>query len=405
LNLVLYTYYWLLLRHIQVLRHDIGCHAEEGWRHEGSKYSHEAVTHGTATARCVEQLNPPPKAKGSPATRIFGAEDPLLGFLQTKGACGIGKEALDNALVDHVLERAATAGSGFLLEVAVAALIPPSVSTSVLRPKGVGARGEVWRVDDEEFLRDATVGSTDEDIAASTSSLVVCSVEVDQLSAPPRWVEAQICDSGLRAESQIARLENAAGSSSGEVQKIMAAAVVSLLEQHTPKEGAANLVPYVSPSTDSVSEVVSMGLREAISAVINLPKGDGCGGGGGGGECGRQLPGVAGHLLKLATGFKVKALAASTMMASLATLLGDLLQPGNTPPDGLRSTVISMAQKAATTSCAVSSDPRDFAKNLLAAATGGERIAFTANELNKLCAAAAGGVVPKHHGNAAGAAA
>ena len=101
------------------------------------------MTHGTAAVRCVEQLNPPSKAKGSSVTRIFGAEDPLLGFLQTKGACGIGQETLDNALVNHVLERAATAGSGFLLEVAVATLIPPSVSTSVLRPKGEGARGEV----------------------------------------------------------------------------------------------------------------------------------------------------------------------------------------------------------------------------------------------------------------------
>jgi hypothetical protein len=63
------------------------------------------------------------------------------------------------------------------------------------------------------------VGSTDEDIAACTASLVLCAVTVDQLSAPPRWVEARICDFGLPTESQIALLENAAGGSSGEVQE------------------------------------------------------------------------------------------------------------------------------------------------------------------------------------------
>ena len=105
------------------------------------------------------------------------------------------------------------------------------------------------------------MGSTDEDIAACTSSLVLCAVTVDQLSAPPRWVEAQICDSGLPAESQIALLENAAGGSSGEVQKIMAAAVASLLEQHTLQEGAANLVQHVPGSADSVSVMGRPDLR------------------------------------------------------------------------------------------------------------------------------------------------
>jgi hypothetical protein len=205
-------------------------------------------------------------------------------------------------------------------------------------------------------------------------------------------------NSGAPAESQIGLLENAAGGSS-EVRQIAEATVASLEEHRTPKEGSTALVNASLAGSVSVSARASARLDSAIEAVVNLPEG------GGGGECGHRLAAVAGHLMYLPTGFQVKALAAATMMASLAVLVGQLLLPGNIPPEKLKSTAASMARKAASTTCAASSDPDRFADNLFEAAREGVRIPFTTTELNKLCAAAAGGVVPKHHGNSAGAAA
>jgi hypothetical protein len=264
--------------------------------------------------------------------------------------------------------------------------------------------GEAWLVEEGEYLRDIAIGSSDEDIAAATSSLVLCSIDAEKLSAPPLWLEARLRNSGAPDESQIGLLENAAGGS-GEVQQIVEAAVVSLVEHHIPKEEGSTALVTALPagSSVSVSARVSARLDSAIEAVVNLP--DGGGAGAGAGECGQRLAKVAGHLLFLSTGIQMKALAAVTMMSSLAVLLGQLLMPGNIPPLILKSTVESMARKAATATCAASVDPNRFADNLLAAARGGVRINFTATELNKLCAAAAGGVVTNHHGSAHGAAA